>query len=78
VKGSGFPVLSSSKVEKSLRENDSLLFPEIRDGKSKSYPAHFCVRVPILAADGSVERNRNNKVVFEEEYGELSCWHIAH
>ena len=56
--------------------NELPLNSKYQDGKM--YPPYSCVRVPILTADGSVEQDADWMVVFEEEYGELSCWNIAH
>ena len=36
------------------------------------------MRVPQLAADGSCKRDDEDKIVFNYEYGILSCYHIAH
>ncbi len=47
-----------------------------RDGKTQ-YPGVFFVRVPKLREDGSIERNANG-VVYDVEYGQLTCHHIAH
>ena len=47
-----------------------------KDGKK--YPKQFTIRVPKLEEDGSVVRDADKNVVFVEEYGELTCWHIAH
>jgi len=52
-----------------------------KDGKGrdgKPYPKHFCVRTPKLTADGSLERDADKQVVFDVEYGELTCFIIAH
>mmetsp|Transcript_30638 Transcript_30638/g.64831 ORF Transcript_30638/g.64831 Transcript_30638/m.64831 type:complete len:282 (-) Transcript_30638:108-953(-) len=48
------------------------------DREGNKYPKHFNVFVPKLEADGSIKRDGDKKVIFEEEFGELSCWHIAH
>ena len=49
-----------------------------KDREGNKYPKQFTVRVPKLAEDGSVVRDADNGIVFVEEFGELTCWHIAH
>ena len=34
--------------------------------------------VPKLEPDGSIKRDGDKQIIFEEEFGTLTCWHIAH
>ena len=38
----------------------------------------FCVKVPMLKEDGSLQRDPENNAVFRTELGVLSCYIIAH
>jgi len=49
-----------------------------KDRSGKKYPRTFFVKVPKLKTDGSIQRSPDDKVVFQTEYGVLSCYVIAH
>ena len=49
-----------------------------KDRSGKKYPRTFNVKVPKLKTDGSIQRSPDDKVVFQTEYGVLSCYLIAH
>ena len=50
-----------------------------KDRKGNKYPAKFNVKVPRCNTDtGSVIRDKNGNIQFVEEFGKLTCWHIAH
>ena len=38
----------------------------------------FSVFIPKLDPGGSIKRGENKEVIMEEEFGELTCWHIMH
>ena len=42
------------------------------------YPEYFNVMVPKLEPDGSIKRDRDKQIIFEEEFGTQTCWHIVH
>ena len=51
-----------------------------KDGKDRSgkkHPSQFHVMAPILEPDGKIMRKKG-KIVFEQQFGELTCYHIAH
>ncbi len=41
------------------------------------YPALFYVEVPKFK-DGRIQTDKNGNVIFVREYGEYTCYHIAH
>jgi len=43
----------------------------------RSYPDTFCVEVPVTV-NGQVQMNRYNEPKLEKEFGEYTCYHIAH
>ena len=47
-----------------------------RDGKR--FPNMFSVKVPKLRADQRLQRDDEGKVIFQTEYGVLTCYLIAH
>ena len=47
-----------------------------RDGTK--FPKMFCVKVPMLKEDGSLQRDPENNAIFCTEQGVLSCYIIAH
>jgi len=49
-----------------------------KDRHGKKYPRRFSVKVPKLKTDGSIQRSPDDNVVFQTEYGVLSCYLIAH
>ena len=48
------------------------------DREGKKYPQHSSVFVPTVEPDGSIERGKNKRIILEEEFGGLTCWHIVH
>ena len=38
----------------------------------------FSVFIPKLDPGGSISCGKNKEVIIEEEFGELTCWHIVH
>ena len=42
-----------------------------------SYPELFCVEVPKFK-DGVIQTDEKGNVIFIREYGEYTCYHIAH
>ena len=48
-----------------------------KEKRIKSYPEQFCVEVP-KTIDGKVVRDDTGMPVSVKEYGEYTCYHIAH
>ena len=36
------------------------------------------MRIPKVAADGSMEQDTDHNIIFEKKYREQTCYHIAH
>ena len=58
---------------KSIQAKPSMVQPKIK----ASYPALFCVEVPIMS-NGRIQTNELGAPMFKKEYGEYTCYHIAH
>jgi len=67
-----------TKKKKTATRQKGKSNPILRETKIKaSYPELFCVEVP-KTVNGRDQFDRNNEPFFQKEYGEYTCYHIAH